>query len=51
MKPNKKQSKQFNTVKTFRDNKGKISEEIKGMDFTQFSDYLQENKDKSAGKP
>lgn len=32
--------KDFDTVKTFREIKDKISEEIKGMNFEQFTAYL-----------
>jgi len=50
MKTKEKEKKEFDTVKTFRDIKDKISEEIKEMTFEQFSEYLQKNKIRSAGK-
>ncbi|MET4083224.1 hypothetical protein ABIB40_003193 [Pedobacter sp. UYP30] len=36
--------KDFDTVKTFREIKDKISQEIKGMNFEQFNAYLEGKK-------
>ncbi len=36
--------KKFDTVKVFREIKGKISKEIKGMTFEQLNAYLEKNK-------
>jgi hypothetical protein len=44
MKTKDKKVKGFDTVKTFRSIKDKISEDIKGMDFAQLSAYLKKNK-------
>ena len=44
MKTKDKKTKDFDTVKTFREIKEKISEEIKGMDFDQLSVYLNKTK-------
>jgi hypothetical protein len=42
MKTNDKKIKEFDTVKTFREIKEKISKEIQGMTFGQFKAYLAE---------
>jgi hypothetical protein len=39
-----KQEKSFDTVKTFREIKAKISKEIEGMNFEQFNAYLESKK-------
>ncbi len=39
-----KTEKDFDTVKTFREIKDKISKEIKGMNFEQFNAYLERKK-------
>jgi hypothetical protein len=39
-----KEKKDFDTVKTFREIKDKISKEIKGMNFEQFNAYLESKK-------
>ena len=36
--------KEFDTVKTFREIKNKISKDIKNMTFEQFKEYLNQNK-------
>lgn len=41
MKSKIKTEKEFDTVKTFREIKDKISNEIKGMNFEQFNAYLE----------
>ena len=41
MKSKIKIEKDFDTVKTFREIKDKISKEIKGMNFEQFNSYLE----------
>lgn len=41
MKSKTKTEKDFDTVKTFREIKDKISKEIKGMNFEQFTAYLE----------
>jgi hypothetical protein len=40
MKTNNKKVKDFDTVKTFRKIKEKISKEIEGMSFDEFKKYL-----------
>jgi hypothetical protein len=47
MKTKNKIVKEFDTVKTFREIKAKISQEIKGMSFEQLQEYLDKNKLKS----
>jgi len=47
MKTKNKILKEFDTVKTFREIKNKISNEIKGMTFEQLQEYL----DKTQLKP
>ncbi len=42
MKTKDKKVKDFDTVKTFRDIKEKISKDIKGMSYEQFKAYLAE---------
>jgi beta-lactam-binding protein with PASTA domain len=37
------QKKQFDTVKTFRKIKDKISEDLKGMSFDEIKEYLKRN--------
>jgi hypothetical protein len=44
MKTKDKKTKDFDTVKTFRAIKEKISVDIKGMDFEQLSAYLNKTK-------
>jgi len=44
MKTKDKKEKDFDTVKTFRAIKEKISVDINGMSFEQLSDYLNKNK-------
>jgi len=44
MKTKNKVVKDFDTVKTFREIKNKISNEIKGMNFEQLQAYLEKNK-------
>jgi hypothetical protein len=44
MQTKNRKAKEFDTVKTFREIKENISEEIKGMDFEQFSAYLKKTK-------
>lgn len=44
MKGKTKIEKDFDTVKTFRKIKDKISKEIKGMNFEQFNSYLEGKK-------
>lgn len=44
MKPKNKEKKDFDTVKTFREIKDKISNDIKGMTFEQLKAYLEQNK-------
>ncbi len=39
-----KKAKEFDTVKTFREIKEKISEDIKGMNFEQLAAYLNKTK-------
>ena len=41
MKTKNKTKKSFDTVKTFREIKDKISKEIKGMNFEQLQAYLE----------
>ena len=41
--------KEFDTVKTFREIKDKISKDIKGMNFEQLQKYLDKTKLKSQG--
>jgi hypothetical protein len=40
----KEEKKEFDTVKTFREIKDKISKDIKGMDFEQLTAYLNKTK-------
>ena len=44
MKNKIKTEKEFDTVKTFREIKDKISKEIKGMTFEQLNAYLESRK-------
>ena len=44
MKSRIRTEKDFDTVKTFREIKEKISNEIKGMNFEQFEAYLKRRK-------
>ena len=44
MKATDKKVKKFDTVKTFRDIKNRISEEIQGMTFEQLKEYLDKTK-------
>ncbi len=44
MKTKNKIEKDFDTVKTFRDIKTKISKEIKGMNFEQLKAYFEKTK-------
>jgi hypothetical protein len=44
MKNKIKAEKEFDTVKTFREIRDKISEEIKGMTFEQLNAYLESKK-------
>lgn len=44
MKTKNKVVKEFDTVKTFREIKNKISNEINGMSFEQLQAYLEKNK-------
>jgi hypothetical protein len=44
MKTIDKKTKDFDTIKTFREIKTKISNDIKGMSFEQLSNYLKKNK-------
>ena len=44
MKTKNKIVKEFDTVKTFREIKNKISSDIKGMTFEQLQAYLDKNK-------
>ena len=48
MKTNDKKIKEFDTVKTFREIKEKISKETYGMTFEQFKAYLAEQKLKAS---
>jgi hypothetical protein len=48
MKTKDKKIKEFDTVKTFREIKEKISKEIQGMTFDQFKAYLAEEKLKAS---
>jgi hypothetical protein len=45
-----KTEKDFDTVKVFREIKGKISKEIKGMTFEQLNAYLEKNKLKAQNR-
>ncbi len=47
MKPTEKKAKEFDTVKTFREIKDKISKDIQGMNFDQLQAYLDKTKLKS----
>ena len=47
MKTTDKKIKEFDTVKTFREIKNKISKEIQGMTFEQLKAYLDKTKLKS----
>lgn len=44
MKPKNKEKKDFDTVKTFREIKNKISNDIKDMSFEQLKAYLEQTK-------
>ena len=44
MKTESKKEKEFDTVKTFREIKEKISRDIQGMSYEQFRKYLAERK-------
>lgn len=44
MKTKNKTKKSFDTVKTFREIKDKISKEIKGMNYEQLQAYLEKRK-------
>ena len=44
MKTTDKKIKEFDTVKTFREIKDKISKDIKGMTFEQLQEYLDKTK-------
>lgn len=44
MKTKNKIVKEFDTVKTFREIKNKISKDIKGMTYEQFQAYLEKTK-------
>ncbi len=44
MKKTNKQKKEFDTVKTFRKIKDKISKEIKGMSYEQLMEYFEKTK-------
>lgn len=50
MKTKNKIEKDFDTVKTFRDIKTKISQEIKGMTFEQLKAYFEKTKLKPTAK-
>jgi hypothetical protein len=50
MKTKNKAVKEFDTVKTFREIKTKISKDIKGMTFEQLQAYLDKTKLKTQGK-
>ena len=47
MKTTDKKIKEFDTVKTFREIKDKISKDIQGMTFEQLKEYLNKTKLKS----
>jgi hypothetical protein len=47
MKTTDKKIKEFDTVKTFREIKNKISKDIQGMTFEQLKEYLDKTKLKS----
>lgn len=49
MKTKNKTEKDFDTVKTFREIKGKISKEIKGMTFEELKAYFEKTKLKAQG--
>jgi hypothetical protein len=44
MKTKDKKTKDFDTVKTFREIKTKVSNDIKDLDFEQLTSYLNKNK-------
>ena len=50
MKANAKQIKDFDTVKTFREIKEKISLEISDMSFEELKEYLKQRKLRSENK-
>lgn len=50
MKNKVKTEKEFDTVKTFREIKEKISKEIKGMTFEQLNEYLEKRQLKTQVK-
>ena len=47
MKTTEKKIKEFDTVKTFREIKDKISQDIQGMTFEELKEYLNKTKLKS----
>ncbi len=49
MKTKDKAQKEFDSVKTFREIKDKISSEIKGMSFEELTAYLEKTKLKPLG--
>ncbi|MDQ2720600.1 MAG: hypothetical protein M3Z26_12690 [Bacteroidota bacterium] len=51
MKTKNKILKDFDTVKTFREIKSKVSNDIKDMDFEQLQAYLDKNKLKPKATP
>lgn len=50
MKVKMKNKKEFDTVKTFRDIKEKISKDIIGMNITEFNAYIEKRNIKSSTK-
>ena len=46
MKTKENQKKEFDTVKTFRKIKDKISTDLKGMSFNEIKDYLKKESSK-----
>lgn len=50
MKPTNSKTKDFDTVKTFRKIKDKISTEIKNMSFNEFQAYLDKPKSTAVNK-
>ena len=51
MKKLNKQKKEFDTVKTFRKIKDKISKEIRGMSYEQLMEYFERTKLKTQNMP
>lgn len=49
MKTKDKAQKDFDSVKTFRDIKDKISKDVKNMNFEQLQEYLEKTKLKAQG--